>query len=547
MKKIALTGLALGAALIAGHVQAAALNPANPFAAGNTIIYAAGSSAASPEFIRALDNVCDGGAGSYFLYHPANGTLSGSLVAACNVAANGTVFVKRESGGSITGLIGAVPGNTFSYPHVNSATCGALPGPVQCTGIVLGANDTATSILNYSDVDSGLFKTALNGGPVAGAETIPGTPVPIFTQVFGITVNKSLRDAMQQAMLAYGTKYPTLPALLPAGCTVGDEHEACMPSLTMSQITSLFAGKLPTNPITDWRQLRFTGPADATTKDALTGAALPINPAGAAGDNMITLLGAAAPTNRTVHICTRTAGSGTLAAFHAHIENAGCNTAAEPIQTSATQFINNGSNADFGIENAAASQKVVHSMSGSGDVENCLEALDAGAAVGTFTPYPANLAGQKRWAIGIMGVERNGGNTKNYRFIKIDGVSPASHNVVEGRYRFWSELQRNGPIGGAGLANSIATSIEAQMTSPTLLSTLQTNNVTFGHAGLLSVAQATTNVNSGFNVAAPVNPYTHAGAAAGPDMCRFPTIKNNGTALNTLMPVFYPGHDGYTQ
>src|SRR5262249_18874311 len=51
--------------------------------------------------------------------------------------------------------------------------------------------------------------------------------------IFAVPVTKILRDDLQAAQIANGT----LP-----GCVAGDETEACMPSLSRSQLVSLYTG-----------------------------------------------------------------------------------------------------------------------------------------------------------------------------------------------------------------------------------------------------------------------------------------------------------------
>ena len=97
---------------------------------------------------------------------------------------------------------------------------------------------------------------------------------------------------MQKAMIASGA--------LPDTCTVGNETEACMANFTAADMAALFGqGRL-----TSWKNFRFGG---------------------AAGNNLVDAQVAAdQPGNSNVHMCSRTAGSGTLATAQIVFENAPC-------------------------------------------------------------------------------------------------------------------------------------------------------------------------------------------------------------------------------
>lgn len=515
MKKLVTKGAAISAVLIAGQANAAVPltgagvpDIAAITAAGFHETFLTGSSAASPFMENAMDLECDG-----TIYKYAN---SGNKVYICQKAASLTtvaetylVMQKRDGGGSING-VKAILGVDQTFIDLNSlasaTSCGTPAGVFStCNGTLTNktVNIANQPIAGFADVDPAQFQSPLNGG-LANASSVSATAVA--TQVFGIVVNTDLRNAMQAAEKAAGT--------LAADC-VGNEEERCMPNLTSEQVSSIFAA----GRVTDWAQFRYgTTSGTQNLVSAAAGASL------------------AVPGNRDIHICTRTAGSGTLATLQVKFENAPCNGAInEAIQTASSQTL--------GTESGASgSKKVVHSMSGSGDVEDCLEGLNAGAATGTFTPYPVS---GKRWGIGIMGTERNAANGKNYRFVKIDGYSPASHNVVEGKYKFWGELVNAGTP-----SDPLAIDMIKNMSSPIKIASLAVNSTNFGVTGYLGIANnpdsamlptTTTAINglanAAFDPARPVNPYTHANAAGGSlNHCRVPTIPAGQTRA---IPAFY--------
>ncbi len=113
---------------------------------------------------------------------------------------------------------------------------------------------------------------------------------------------------------------------------------------------------------------------------------------------------------------------------------------------------------------------------GSGDVESCLDDAVADSV----------------YAIGTLSTDRipNDSN-KEFRFIKLDGVSPILQNVVDGRYNFFSENTVITATGLTPVQTSTVTAIKARFRTPTLLDStlvnngINTNGVVKVNAGLL--------------------------------------------------------------
>ncbi len=523
MKKIIFTGVAISAALIAGQVQAANLNLVTVNASTNKEqAWFAGSSAATPFLEKAFFNNCtavvpdqysDGNRFTYVCeanaaYNSANGFTAPHYL----------IAHKLDQGGSITGIKAGLPTPIIPATYFNmsnlqatASTCSVPAGKIfnVCTATApaaftfVDAPATGVTNANFSDVEPAQFTSSLNGA-VAGAGSVPASQVkPVATQVFGVVVNLLLRNAMQDAMIK--------STVLPAACA-GSESEACMANLTSEQITSLFAD----GHTQDWLSLTY-GPNAAIPGDNLFDGALTANQP----SNF----------NTNVHVCSRTPGSGTLATLQAKFENAPC-------------FLASDAKSMVGVATAtpeAGLGKFFHAGAGSGNVEDCLESFNQGFTKGTFTPYPSGTSGvvDKRWAIGIMGTERNATNVKNYRFVKIDGVSPDLKHVVSGKYKFWADLVT---VGNRG-ADKLTADILTNMSNPTQLSTLNPINVGSGiTTGFLGYAtnpaflpDATT--NAAYSASRPVNPWTsEAGAGGGLNVCRLPAIPNTG--VNT--PAFRP-------
>jgi ABC-type phosphate transport system substrate-binding protein len=559
MKKILLTGAALSAALIAGQANAVLyVSPANVIpditamrAAGLAEAQLAGASAPTPMIEKAFLNNCLNGAGQRVKY--SNGTNhfvwvcdNANTIATLPAATFPYLMLqKRDAGGSITGVVAALPvGGTYAptsqdYGKAPMFTDAQLLAATACTGTVCTLPNLAngpsnpTPTANFADVDAAKFEAGING-LVANAGSLASSSVA--TQVFGVAVNLKLYRAMQQAMVNVGVANGGLPASCAPTAGVQDESEACMPSLTTEQLSSIF-GK---DRVTDWRNLRY-GSANLTQFLTL---ALP------AGD--------VAVANRDIHVCQRTKGSGTLATQHLKFHNAPCFSLAEPMDSASLQTV--------GAETATTGAvKVLHSLSGSGDVDNCLVTFNDGLNTGTFTPY--NQAPQKmfpdsatpgvanpaavRWAIGFLSVDRNDTNAKPYRYIKIDNYAPTLKNVVAGRYKVWAELTQVGNVNPLPTADSVllANDIIANMKNADQLPTLN-KTYAWGVSGFLGIASSSTFppsfntainglFNAGYDAARPVNPYSHAVAASvngsGTDHCRVPTIPGGARAI----PVFY--------
>ena len=552
MKKLLLTGAALAAAMMAGQASAVIPTLANGAPdiaairlAGVAEARSAGATAPTPFLLGAFQNNCLNR--SMYRFN-AGGTISvvcerGPVIA--GVPQQFLMLHKTENGGSITG-IRASQGTAFAFltdAALTGSTCGALAANAvtTCTGV---PNTTAIFPtpydVNFADVDAAKFESPLNGN-AANAGQLGSSAVA--AQIFGVAVNLRFRNALQAVGVASG--------LLPAGC-VGLETEACMPNLTTTQLSSL----LGANRVTDWRNFRWGGTATTQTLFPASG-----NPVALADQ----------PLNRDVHICNRTNGSGTLATQQVYFHNVPCFGGAEPLLSASSTTVGNETvGANGGV-------KVLHSMAGSGDVENCLQGLndgtDLGGAPNAFNPYstgrmlPAGAgANNFRWAIGVLSADRNANNAKPIRFIKIDGYAPTGQNVVKGNYRFWAELVNitTGVTSGTPGA-ALAADLLTNMRNPVEIANLNCppgslnadhltcnvnagGNFTWGVSGFLGIATSsafppTANaaiapgifLNGAYDTFRPVSVYTHGPASSsngsGIDHCRVKTIPGGARAI----------------
>ena len=570
MKKLLLSA-AVTAVLFSGHASAviptivgpvsgtqqvdfSATTGVNLAANVQATAYFSGSSAANP-FLEASIIQAAAANTKVFKYYDSTKTaftyfFSTGAIAPTGLVANRNYVVhKRDKGGSVTAVLAAstlaANQNSVTYnstlPTVVGSFANVATTVYSCTNPTLNAtkavianctNATAIATLavkpatavsvNLADVDARQFASPLNGATAANqlatlALTIPSSP--IANQVFGVAVNLKLRNAMQTAMIASGA--------LPVTCSAGNETEACMPSFTTADLTALFS----TGRLTSWANLRFGGAAG----QSLTGA------------NPLNL-----PGNNDVHICSRAAGSGTLATAQIAFENAPCTATAEAIQMPAALTI-------VPETGTSGSVKVVHATTGSGELENCLSTMDgysqslaayqtAMVPNGTFTPVPAtNFIGTAnfRWAVGILNTDRNISNALPYRFVKIDGFSPSAANVAKGKYKFWSELVTVGTVPTA-VTNPLGFGLLSLMQNPATIAKANVTNPAFGITGYLATAASATFdtaiapgtlINAAFDSLRPVNPFTHANAAnaAGSvNHCRVANVLGGAKALPGL-------------
>ena len=429
---------------------------------------------------------------------------------------------KRDEGGSVWGILAVTPNPknlalvefNATAPNVDKSLgkdallypCGAFTpstsggGIVTCTPTAdnkalrakLVVSPKTAKVIGISDVDAAVFASPLNGANKVNllstlAPKVPSTAIAV--QTFGVAVNLKLRNAMQKAMIASGA--------LPSSCSVGSEIEACMANFTLADLTALFSeGRLNT-----WEYLRFGGAAN----DDLVNVQ-------AAGDR---------PGNANVHICSRNAGSGTLAAAQLAFENAPCSGAlGETFQSPATL-------SPISSENVSGGMKSYYGNNSSSDVENCLSTMDGYDEVAKTYPasMPSNYnfiaptlvnGGSFRWAVGILNSERNSTNLLPYRFVKIDGFSSSAKNVAQGKYKFWTELSIVGPVptmgAGFGLIKIMkdpAIIAKANKT-PTNLGATTGYLGTAENATYDSAIAPGTLVNAAFDPLRPVSPFTHA-------------------------------------
>jgi hypothetical protein len=370
--------------------------------------------------------------------------------------------VKNSVGGSGQGITPEIARTTLPFLNVFScattcATTAAIPD--------FGMSDEEPAVLVAAGAASGDVSKLTSAG------------VNVVT--FGTPVTIGLRNALQTAQIASGA--------LPSTCTAGSETEACMPSLTKAQITSIFSGNA-----VDWSEFGLTNPA---------------------GDNAI-------------YVARRVITSGTQTDARAFFLN-------DPCTTGAAQFVsgNNGETSTKADACNAASYGGAnyYEGSGSGNVETCLtnHARNNRWAIGiNSTEFPGIGAADQTAEYAIAGGTATGAKINNgdyQRHIKLDGYAPTLYNVAVGHYGNWVEatLNYNTAAGLSTPAASLKSSMDAGFNSPTVLSVI---NSGFNTTALLTATDANAVVGIMAPAAAavadptltPSNPATKAGTKASP-------------------------------
>src|SRR5262249_2657865 len=139
----------------------------------------------------------------------------------------------------------------------------------------------------------------------------------------------------------------------------------------------------------------------------------------------------------TIYVARRVNSSGTQKTFEALIAHTPNGEAANKSGNVGTEgFVQpdrgNGPTGDGDTVCASAPPPLVFAGSGGGNVRNCL----------------ANHNGAGRGAIGILTTEDVAG-TANWRFVKVDGVTPNQTQTAAGKYRFYVESSLNTRTAGA--------------------------------------------------------------------------------------------------
>jgi len=520
MKKNILS-VAIAAVSLAGMSQGAfALAPTT---APDIEIFMSGASAQDKAIAALFSNLCEAGTLDVFKDSNKTGsegkdhsayfcTLSSANVPGLTVNGNAVTTAnvllhKRSAGGSAQGVNPLIDGTPIAAMNINNGNCTAQGGNVWFCNAT-GANlVNVISDAGISDVEPTLFtgpNKPSNAGdvdPTAAAAAL--NVLPAAALVFGVPVSDNLYVALQKAQGLLDT---------PVNCAPLDNHDACMPSLTKEQVATLISGQ-----IKKWSEFKVNGTALTSITAGLT------YDSGDGVSRNVT------PTDTKVHYCKRIDGSGTGAQQYAKFLNNPCSTA--------------GLSPDWAGSNLNGPVK--HEVSGSGDMELCLEDFADGESnakqITSTNPdvfsTAVNSSAAKAWAIGAQSLENNTTHAKHYRFIKVDGVAPTLENAFHGKYLDWVEqtYQYRKVISQDKI--TVIEKIANSAGSPSVIDSLLTFTYDFGDSGYLAIGK-----NFGYKdtlpatitaFGGPVMPYSHA-VKSSLNNCQTPVIPTSTIADKPL-------------
>lgn len=446
--------VAIAAAAAAGQAFAATTAPVNvaTIPAANYIYYT-GASAPTNIVYHALANLCD--AGTMTVYTKANisaaavpgdSSMGGSLGYTCHVRADaGTLvdgqdiaFLFQNSGGSINSVYGMNAATKKKFIDIASASCvasGFNTNDTNAYTIKESCPETVSRVSHggFSDVEKQLWIDAFASVPVTSFDVndVVVTPVPAG-QPFGVAVSRPLYKAMQQAQ--------GLHTSVGGSCSENDQTAACQPSITKRDYASIVSNNLFSASKADWSFL-----------------------VGSYG------------TGQTVNVCRRPPTSGTQASSNAFFMNNPCGGFADqPGKLIAARFTD--STATF----------VVHEMSGTGDVKECLSGVDltvpADGIIGKGENFDLGLSPNgtttaTSFSVGVVSAENNpktSSSTETWRFVKLDGVAvyDGAGNTAStkaGKYDFAYEMAlHTHPSVTSANAESLFQAMAAGMADPAL-------------------------------------------------------------------------------
>lgn len=508
--RYSVTVAALAASLAASPAWALA-----PTATPSITLRIAGSTIQDNNLIDVLNDICKAGTLDLYRDNDAVGkgtyyrayfcTLDSAKVPGLSLADPNLLILKRNRNGAITGVLPMLePTKPINFMGISNTVSGAA----QCTQATPGATylcstdrtgdvTKQTPDMGVLDVDPYGFRgpnytPTIDGTTYSQGSTAAVTAALTVRNGGGVIQNtpvtKDLRDALQRAQIANGT--------LPGTCTVGDETAACMPSLSKSLLTSLFAGR-----IGKWSDIKVNqgGVSKALTDYAST-----------------------PPDNELVHICRRNKGASTQSAINAYFLNTPCAaTGTPPVEVS---------NPVLGPVVVTPTQVTA--------TENCLDDFNDGSNVAGL-----NASGDKVWAISMLTTERNADLSRNYRYIKIDGFAPTVAEVAAGHYSYFSEAayawRKVDPKPSAD-QEVILEKITTDATSPAVFGALNALTPQPWAPGteagyFIAVTSQGYPVTHPFDPTQPVTPYTHAPNGATVDNCRNLQVDDSANGKQPLL------------
>jgi hypothetical protein len=329
----------------------------------------------------------------------------------------------------------------------------------------------AKPYIGLTDVEPAFFDQSgagfLNLGKLDGS---PGAE-PSYTLIFAVPVTLNVRNRLQTLQ----------------GLSSGDESEGNMPSLSRSQIQSIYSQGGQT-----W-----------------TGIGIP--PGGAFADS--------------IYVARRVDSSGTQKTYEAVIgETPNGYAGGKSCKAGTNGFVAPDSGlvglttGDDSATCGTGGAPQVFAGSGGGDVRTCLN----------------NHHGAGHGAVGILTSEDKPG-ANNWRFVKVDGVTPSQANVANGRYQFWvaSTIQKRinvNPTSAQPGYDDFLARLVADLKSTSVINAINggqqhwSSGIAFGgnfgvaYAGLMANLESPATPN--FTGSIPVNPWNRLVGGSTLDNCQ---------------------------
>ena len=416
------------AATLAASASVAFANPVSPnvdpsnYTSGTTDIFLSGSSAVDLALTKFIANSCLPSTLDTYRTDAGGKTYYLWTCETNNTAPNFVlssghtkIAIHKNTNSSSDGVVALSAGTALAYLQVSDLTSSA--GQCAVAPTVVAATATIPS---YNVYNCGTSAGASGVGTLSTASRFgfsDSEPKQFSTSA------ASLLTSAYPLSIVFGVPVTTnvRNALQAAqGLTVNDETEAGMPSLTSAQIASIFTGKF-----TNWSNLGINVGSD-----------------------------------NAVYFVRRSNGSGTTRAFDATFITDFCVPGAVGIATAATL---NTSSLPAQCTNSAAGGSTALQAGTSDDMANCLTSFNDNGGVG---------------AIGYLSTDYlPKAGTDSYRWIKVDGYAPKLLNVVDGKWKDWSEEALNyvkaSPLTGDDA--SFYATIKATSASAALISEIAKN------------------------------------------------------------------------
>ncbi|MEY8688791.1 MAG: hypothetical protein AB9M53_02770 [Leptothrix sp. (in: b-proteobacteria)] len=383
-------------ALVATASVAAPNRPLTNYTTGTADVYMAGSSAVDLALVKFVANACN--PNTVDVYRSDAGVRTSYLMTCETDAANGgfalpsgatKLAIHKNTNSSSDGVATVLnTATTVNYLQVSD-----IASTAGCTEVTVAST---AGIAAYQLFTCGTtVGTAGAGTLVSSATSTAGT---LLTH-FGFSDSEPLQYTTTANALQLRSGYPfDLIFGIPVsknlrdalqtqqGKTVGSEIEADMPSLTHSQINAIFTGKY----------LNWT--------DAL---------------------GVTIPGNDNIYKLRRSNGSGTTRIFNATFVGEFCTPGV--LGTSVATVSPVTPTTECLPTAAIGATGGTLQMATSDDMASCISTFNgAGAA-----------------AIGHLSTDYQPQAADGYRFVKVDGYAPTVLNVIDGKYKMWSELSMN--------------------------------------------------------------------------------------------------------